>query len=185
MFGASVTLAYPFETIHYAAVGVLAAIVAIVIGLITVAVKSDSAHFEERLEKIGATLIIFLTPKRLLFQMLMPKMIDSLFEGYSQYAKLNVRVRFPEPTEDFAGKLKSMRAQHLAPSIAAVPDAIMISRKEILGKQVDWQHTAIAARKDPVLYYKKDGLVAVFAQFGDFPKEHELMTTLSSIDFLE
>lgn len=102
-----------------------------------------------------------------------------------------VPIHLPIPPDEVIEVLK--RAENFPLSIAAVPEAVsFLGAEHILLEENDRQakEEAIelqrvrALRQDPIVTTQIQGVVAVIAQFGDFPIEKEVVDQVSKTDYL-
>lgn len=133
--------------------------------------------------KLVHSATVLLMPKSILLAVLWPKKVDEEADRYSRSSKESVRVRFPEPPQSFVDTLVIMQKEKLTAQVAAAPEAVIVDRHGLMdGAMIDREIARIAAiRADPILYCSDGDMVAVLAQFGDFPNEEKLMTTLKEM----
>jgi hypothetical protein len=93
-----------------------------------------------------------------------------------------IHLYFNISSDVFAHDLNLMRQNNLQPCIAAVPQAINISRTE-LQQVIDKERARLAEEErrrkeletDPILYYLDGNYAVVVAQYGDFASEKKVL----------
>ncbi|MDO8469584.1 MAG: hypothetical protein Q7S84_01005 [bacterium] len=83
-----------------------------------------------------------------------------------------VTVRFPKAPKGFVDTLVKLQEGGQQPMIAAVPEAVMFNSEEAKCALDEQTHRLFA---DPILFTADKKWVAVVAQFGDFPREQEVV----------
>lgn len=114
----------------------------------------------------------FFFPKKYLFKL--------LFTGERGPARLTLY--FNISSDIFAHNLKLIRQNKLQPCVAAVPEAINVSRKE-LRQVINKERARLAEEErrrkeleaDPILYYLDGNYAVIVAQHGEFAKEKQLL----------
>ncbi len=122
--------------------------------------------------KIFHKLMIRLLSHKFLLKNLWPERTDVIGKKDSDDEYSQITVRFPKAPEYFLETLIKLKNAGFQPMIAAVPEAIVVSRKEISEtrlKEIE------KMQLEPILYFKENGQVAVFDCFGNFPKEEKVI----------
>jgi len=117
--------------------------------------------------------------------------LSRYFVPADNWRGVHVPIQLPTPPDEVIEVLK--RAENFPLSIAAVPEAVsFLGAEHILLEESDRQakEEAIelqrlrALRSDPIVTTQIQGVVAVIAQFGDFPIEKEVVDLVSKTDYL-
>lgn len=105
------------------------------------------------------------------------------------------QLRLPDPPKDVCETLLKASTARLSIQIAAVPEAISFnpSLKAIVyatqakrkAEEAIEAARLSALRADPIVYIERNGVIAVIAQFGDFPIEQALIDKLVSQEVVE
>lgn len=98
---------------------------------------------------------------------------------------LKVKVILPEAPADVQAVL--LKARTFTLKVAAVPEAIGLDlNADFLMVEFERVQEAQrrAAQRDPIIYYDDGNVVAILAQFGEFPVEQAVVDEVLSVEFL-
>jgi len=171
-------------------------------GLVFVHGKKGVAGYELRLwvQKLSVAVqarIFASQPREQVLREFFPNSAQMYFPNSINDSWREVRLILPKPPADVEAIL--LKARDLKLKVAAVADAVAFaeSPSEILWRSYDniaarkleeWQRREyekqIRAETDPIVYYEHGSAVAIIAQFGDFPVEHDVVNNVVNSEYL-
>lgn len=120
---------------------------------------------------------VWFIPRKLLLRMLWPDRCDTVKKPKNRKLKA-IKVRFPKAPEYFLRSLQAVVERGLHPNVAAVPEAIIVSRREVVSAWVQSTEERVRElRNEPVLYLHDENKenVAIMSSYGEFPNEKKVV----------
>ncbi len=134
--------------------------------LLGLLVSRPGESLRESLVSLVGKCVLRILPHQKLVRVLFPDGVDG--------GTTAISVQFPKPPSDVAEVLKKAGDMNLYVSVAADPAAITLNRDEIVRRIQDFA-------ADPVIYVVSGDMVAILAQFGDFPDEKDVVEAAQRI----
>lgn len=176
---------YPYDAMTYTVSGIFLALLSIVPGLISGAISDDTGMMRRP--------ALALAYRKAMNRKNKPETMRKLLEQDRDYTLRTYGFVLPPAPKDLQKKLLKLRQETLL--VASVPEAIHVPQLYGTFKEISGQfwHAHIEERRhlrllalqnDPIFYLEENGMVAIIAQYGDFPIEKKLIDEVTQSDLL-